>query len=204
MSDLFGGILKAGDGARVAAERELHRRVEVWGMSPAMAYRGPADFILQHGRYFPGRETPPQYEHLRGPLQHCFINTLQACQQTPELTYTEGVYLVRGVPEAHAWATDPDGLPVELTFPTDRDILAISHGGTREGYTPRMSYQPTEHWAYYGVQFPHIGFVGDYLERFALGMIEMPNCGWPLLRQPWTPLMKRLPSDIPGTMPWPG
>jgi hypothetical protein len=201
---LFGGLLKAGDAARVTIERELHRRVEAWGPSPALTYRGPADFILQHGRYYAGRVIPAEYEHLRGPNQHCFMNTLEACEQHPELTYTEGVYMVRGTPTAHAWPTGPDGLPVELTFPTDPDILAISVGGVREGYTSRLPYQTTEHWAYYGVQFPHVTFVRDYFERFALGMIELAECGWPLLRQSWTPLVKRLPSDIPGTMPWPG
>lgn len=195
MSELFGGLLKPGDGARVAAERELHRRVEAFGRAPGMVYRGPSDFILRHGRYYAARETPPQYEHLRGPLRHCFKNTMEACELNPELTYTEGVYLVRGTPEAHAWATDPDGLPVELTFPTDRHLLSRATGPGES-----MPFQPTEHWAYYGVQFPKVGFVRDYFERWALGMIELPECGYPLLRQPWTEIMERLPSDVPGTM----
>lgn len=199
MSDLFGGLLKPGDAARVAGERELHRRVEAFGWREGFTYRGPEDFILQHGRYWQGRETPPEYEHLRGPLNHCFVNALEVCEAHPELIYTEGVYLIRGTPTAHAWATAPDGLPVELTFPTDPRVLVNS---TQRDGMQRWGYQGTERWAYYGVQFPHVEFVRDYFTRWALGMIEMPNCGWPLLRQPWTPLMKRLPSDVPGTMPW--
>lgn len=199
---LFGGLLRPGDAARVASERELHRRVEAFGRSPELVYSGPADFILQHGHYYAGRVIPPEYEHLRGPNRHCFMNTLTACEAHPELTYTEGVYTVRGAPTAHAWATGPDGLPVEFTFPTDPDILARSVGGYADGYTNALPYQTTEHWAYYGVQFPKVGFVRDYYERFALGMIELAECGYPLLRQPWTPIMERLPSDIPGTMKW--
>src|SRR3954468_5162873 len=109
MSDDIFSMLKPGQGARVAAERELHRRAEAWGFSAGFEYRGPADFILRHGQFYAARETPAEYEHLRGPLRHCFINALAAAEADRTLIYTEGVYLVRGEPKAHAWVTAPDG-----------------------------------------------------------------------------------------------
>src|SRR5207237_5421929 len=109
MSELFGGLIKRGDAARTATERELHRRVEAWGNRTQFAYRGPADFILQHGHYYARRETPAEYAHLRGELTHCFGNALRVALQYPELTYTEGVYVVLGNVSEHACVTAPDG-----------------------------------------------------------------------------------------------
>jgi hypothetical protein len=201
------GIVKPGDGARHAAERELHRRVEAWGRVSRFAYRGPADFILQHGRYYAGRETPAEYEHLRGPLQHCFGNAMLAARDNPELIYTEGVYVILGRVSEHAWVTGPDGLPVELTFPTDPDLLARSktplvqeddgEGGVRVDPHGGFAQPPTtERWAYFGVQFPHVELVEQIVNRSGTtSIINKSESGWPLLRQPWTPLVRALPDN---------
>lgn len=199
MTDFLGGLIKPGDGARHAAERELRRRVEAWGQSQ-FPYRGPADFILRHGRYYQPRETPDEYAHLRGPLQRCFANSLAAAQAEPELTYTEGIYMVLGHARAHAWCTAPDGRPVELTFPTDPDELAgafsplVINGDTPD-YSRGMAVPPpSDRWAYYGVEFPVLDFVADTFNRNqVVSLIDLPERGYPLLQQPWTPTMRRLP-----------
>lgn len=202
MSDFLEGLVSTGDGARVAAERELHRRVEAWGNRTPFVYRGPADFILKNGRYFKPRDTPPEYAHLRGPGQHCFLNALEAAKADPSLTYTEGVYVVVSNATAHAWCTAPDGEPVELTLPTDAETLAgakfphrhYGEGGTVGEASGLVRAPQNAQWAYYGVEFPHTDFVEDCVRRHNLtSLIDLPERGYPLLRQPWTPLMRRLP-----------
>lgn len=204
MSDFLGGLIQPGHGARHAAERELHRRVEAWGNQTQFVYRGPADFILQHGSYCKPRETPPEYVDLRGPLTYCFGNAMRVALEHPELIYTEGVYVVMGRISEHAWVTAPDGHPVELTFPTDPtelknsvipleqyDAGGVVRGDPRGGYATPLT---SERWAYYGVQFPHVSLVEEIVKLTdTTAIIDKPEAGYPLLRQPWTPLMKRLP-----------
>jgi hypothetical protein len=201
MSDLFGGLIKRGDGARHAAERELHRRVERWGQSQ-FPYRGPADFILRHGRYFAPRELPDRYAHLTGPPQACFVNALHAAQADESLTYVEGVYVVTSNATAHAWCIDPEGKVVELTLPTDTATLSrakFPHRRYDEGMTVGeanglISAPLADQWAYYGVEFPNVDFVAECFDRHQLAsLIDLPERGYPLLQQPWTPLMRRLP-----------
>lgn len=199
--DLF-DLIKRGDGARHAAERELHRRVERWGNQSQFVYRGPADFILRNGRYFAPRELPAEYTHLIGPPQACFVNALEAAQADESLTYTEGVYVVTSNATAHAWCTDPDGKVVELTLPTDTETLShakFPHRRYDEGMTVGeatglIPAPLADQWAYYGVEFPNSDFVADCFNRHQLAsLIDLPERGYPLLKQPWTPLMRRLP-----------
>lgn len=129
--------------------KALEARRDAWQHTDkGYLYRGGGDYLLRHGRFFSGEELG-DYEHLKGPEGNCFENALHACEADPSLHYYEGVYAVGGGHYTpHAWCvTDGDRL-LEVTFPTDPEVLAMG----RE----RLSKQkvlPLEHWGYWGVEF---------------------------------------------------
>jgi hypothetical protein len=71
------GVLKPGDGNRLAIRRELETRVQMWD-KPGYLYRGGADYILRHGAFYTGRVLPDQYAHLYGVANECFGNAAAA------------------------------------------------------------------------------------------------------------------------------
>lgn len=145
MSDLFGGILKPGDGSRLSIQRELELRRERWDR-PGYLYRGGADYMLRHGKFYAGRVLPDAYAHFFGESNECFSNSISAALADSSLRYVEGIYSTGHTwYTPHAWCIDPDDNVVELTFPTiDREQFH-NHLG--------MPILPPEHWGYWGVIF---------------------------------------------------
>lgn len=144
MSGFLDGVLKPGDGARMAVTRELEVRRKRWTRSDHH-YRGVGDFLLQHGTFWNGRQIPAQYEPLTGPMASCYQNALEAAEADPTLRYVEGVYAVIGQDfHGHAWCLDADDQVVEVTVPTEPETVArmVTTNGT--------PYLPVERWGYFG------------------------------------------------------
>lgn len=160
----LGDALKPGEAGRLALERELERRVAEWGAKPGYAYRGGGDFLLRHGRHYPGRELPERYEELIGEPTQCFPNALSAVQRDPALRYCEGVYAVGvGHYTPHAWALDADDAVVEVTYPTRGLERRIS---ARGGW-----HLDPKFWSYWGV-IVHPEYVQAHMEQFGLPMLD--------------------------------
>jgi hypothetical protein len=131
------------------------------------AYVGSADLLLQHGRFFTGRQLPEQYAHLYGEPGRCYLSALEAAQADPSLTYYEGVYAAfAGPPCSHAWCVAPDGGVVECAMVSDPVLLAMGHRSGSE--TP---FLPPEHWGYWGVSFT-TQLVDAHLHRNSLPMFD--------------------------------
>lgn len=151
MSFLGGALEKTDPAKRVeqALRNDLqarHKAVIEAGRFLGYHYRGSADMLLRHGRFYPGRRLPDQYEHLTGPPSWCFPNAFQAAIAEPTLRYCEGVYTAGwGSPRLHAWCLSPDDQVVEVTMPT-HDI---------EQYTSVVNarFLPPERWGYFGIVF---------------------------------------------------
>lgn len=153
-------------GSGAATRHALERELEAWGnrrrLGPDYVYKSGGHFLKAHGSYYQGRELPDQYEHLIGPNRHCFLNALNAVLADSTLRYVEGVYSTGGSHFTnHAWAIDPQGEVVELTYPTkDLDGKFDSHGGPI--LTP-------EHWGYWGI------ILHPRLVQWTMDNIGMPN-----------------------------
>lgn len=157
--------LTPGAAARGALERELERRRDAWVDKPGYIYRGAGDMLLRHGSYYEGRVLPDQHLHLRGQEARCYANALEAVQADPTLRYVEGVYSTgASYYTTHAWAIEPDGSLLELTYPTrDLDGYINGHVG--------MAIMPPEHWAYWGV-IVHPDYVQAHLDALGLPMLD--------------------------------
>lgn len=206
MMGLFGDILPP---VETRVEQTLRRNLELrrkqrperW---TGYAYQGAADLLLREGKFYPARETPDVYKHLRGAPNECFSNAVYAVTADPSLRYCEGVYNTGfGESVTHGWCIAPDGGVVELTFPTDPEILKISFHG-RTG----MPLMPLEHWAYWGVTY-HIELAAKAMETIGLPLLDRSggelreNVGspwdmteshdYPILKLPYDPNRKDLP-----------
>lgn len=146
---LFDNLLPVEKRVELALRRQLQSRLGVERTNPRWTshhYKGAADLLLQHGRFRVGRELPANYAHLKGAPQECFTNALVACQADTSLRYCEGLWTSGwGSGVLHAWCVDPDERVLEVTMPTEPDI--ISRGRNRIG----MFQLPPEHWGYWGV-----------------------------------------------------
>jgi len=168
----------------VGVRLEKHERVEIPGtMNRALEmlrdnfpateelhYRGPADFVLQHGEHWAPR--PHRFE--LGGANICYGNAILGALRYG-LRYVEGYGIChyRLDPEGpvimpHAWNVDRRNRVVDLTWTTDRIF--------REGRVDAM--------AYCGVEFSieradHASWIND-----ACILVD-PEHGWPLLREPW-------------------
>jgi hypothetical protein len=143
------------------------------GFAPVegLAYRGPADFVLQHGQSF----LPRAHGRPMGLAKHCFGNAIFACLREG-LRYVEGFALCRHVldPEPpvlahHGWNMDAEGRLIDLTWNADSGQADLAR---------------VRGLAYLGVEFS--------VERADIGtwandatVLEDPAHGWPLLREPW-------------------
>lgn len=157
---LFDGLLKPGDGSRLALQRELEGRRDRWDR-PGYLYRGAGDYLLQHGKFYGGRVCPDEYMHLFGAPNECFANALNAALHHPDLRYVEGVYSTGHTWfTPHAWCLAPDGEVVELTFPTHDLERYHNHLG--------LPILPPDRWGYWGVIFEP-EFVIDHTEEDVAG-----------------------------------
>lgn len=188
MSGLLGGLL--GDPAernRKLLTRELELRRDQWKSRPGYFYRGSADLLLQHGKFYAGRVLPPEFESLRGEYRRCFLNAYEA-SRTTGLRYCEGVYWTgAGATMSHAWVVDDHDGVLELTLPTtERHINAL---------TMLPSMQP-ETWAYYGVVVDLLLVQWHLDAGLGLPMLDRPVADramnpdahdWPILKVPYDP-----------------
>lgn len=135
-----------------------------------LAYGGPADFVLQHGR-------PYEIEYIDQDAipEQCYFNSIIAALQHPGWSYVEGYAMIprntqqtvdRGHwwvgPEIvpHAWCLTDNAVPVELTWPfPGRAYLGVV-------FHPQRAEEAT--WD------------GD------ANVLDDFHRGWPLLRERWT------------------
>lgn len=143
-------------------------------------YRNPADFVLAHGEFFTPRATPAKYGGMKPAA--CFANNLILVSAFPELTYVEGIVWAppalradtgmpvgRPRPVHHAWAVDPDGLLVEVTYrSTARAILNV-----------RNTH------AYLGVRFVDGHLVKRHVWDNDQTVLDDPRSRYRLLRRPF-------------------
>ena len=142
-----------------------------------MAYSGPADFILKHGKQYESAElTPEEMEMLRDVLKgqcrykakQCFYNA-QSIGLTGKIGYVEGVADSVGIPMEHAWNTI-NGKVIDMTWKMnngDEPIVGIIPGG----------------WEYVGVQLPNKMINKMWGTGQSTAMIDNWETGWPLLQQ---------------------
>jgi hypothetical protein len=124
-----------------------------------LVYRGPADFVLRHGRWWrPAGALPDGVEP--GLPGRCYGNSI-AGAVLHGLRYVQGWALpASGVlPVAHAWNADADGRAVDLTWP-----------------------EPGR--AYLGVEFS-VERADDATWNGDADVLDDHRRDWPLLREPW-------------------
>lgn len=190
---LFGGILKPGDAAALAVQRELTHRRDRWEPRPGgYLYRGGGDYMLRHGRAYRGQVLPNAYEPMAQAA--CFWNAMQMARDNPDLRYVEGLYTTSSNrPTPHAWVIDPDDRVIEVTHVTTN--LERYHD------TKGMPIMPPEHWSYFGVIFRwelvqwHEDTVGEMCmfdrppgEQAENARLDVSqDHDWPILKYPYDP-----------------
>lgn len=174
--------------------KALEARRDNWPHE-GFVYRSAGDLLLQHGKFYSGRQLPDQYAHHKGIPNQCFVNAMTACERDPTLLYVEGVYTVgRGHYTPHAWCLDPAGKLLEVTLPTDDETLAVA----RDFETGRP-FPPLEQWGYWGAVFHpeyvraiwegqdgHVGILDRPSLDAASGNAEWRTT-WPVLTVPYDP-----------------
>lgn len=147
---LFGGqLLTPAQRNESAMRRALELRRQFWSRKPGQFYSGGGDLLLEHGRFFAGRELPTEYQRHLGTMGRCFVNALLAAEADPSLRYCEGVYTFGGgFFVSHAWCLDPDGKLLEVSVPTDPASLAVAIE-----YRTRRAILPLDRWGYWGAPF---------------------------------------------------
>lgn len=155
--------------------RELMTRRTAWerehrDLLGSLAYGGPHDFVLQHGRSY-----DVELIDADGIPNYCYANAINAVLQHRGWSYVEGYAMVprntsqtvehgmwftdAGEVVQHAWGVTPDGQAAELTwrFPGA---------------------------AYLGVEFSPVRAEEATWDGDATVLDDF-NRGWPLLRQRW-------------------
>lgn len=180
--------------------KALELRVKLWPHGDNFLYRGAGDLLLKHGKFYSGRALPDQYKPLKGEMNGCFDNALDATAADPSLRYCEGVYTTgAGHYTQHAWCLDPNGALLEMTYPTEPALIALA-----TDYHTGRPVLPPEHWAYWGAVF-HPDYVREvriaqdgmnvldrpvhdklYAADEALDVGE-PRTDWPLYHYPYSP-----------------
>jgi hypothetical protein len=135
-------------------------------------YAGPEGFVLRHGRAY---EVGPEWlgaRYRRGQPRHCFLNAQALVRRDLRLTYVEGFAVGALIPVLHAWAADPDGRVVDVTWPRAAAV------------------------EYFGVPFAR----AYALRRRgrALSLIDGWHRDWPLLRGEVPDEMWAAPAGVPG------
>lgn len=136
-------------------------RAQLWPRQQAagrgLYYRGPTDFVLQHGEWF----EPSPYDGEKGAPRACFGNAI-------------GLAILRGYAYVEGWAIDP-GLAQ----------LAIHHAWnvTPDGKLADATWLNSGR-AYLGVRFSQ-GRADDATWNGDASVLDDSNRGWPLLRDRW-------------------
>jgi hypothetical protein len=165
--------------ARQLLVAHLEKMRAAWA-TPGLAYRGPADFVLQHGRWFRLLPYPAGYPSL--PPKVCYGNSIaMASGYFPHtgLRYVEGFALfpcvvaynlnsksplvlpdpAQAMPVSHAWNTDAQGRLIDATW---------CNGAL----------------AYRGVEFS-LERADDCCWNGDGCVLDDRHRGWPLLRERW-------------------
>ena len=106
---------------RAALLGQLKTLRTAWGAShPELAYRGPADFVLQHGKWFDPAPLAGSFQP--GAWKHCYGNSIILCCCDPDLKYIEGFSLGGFTQNSllaihHAWNVDANGRLIDTTWP---------------------------------------------------------------------------------------
>jgi hypothetical protein len=152
---------------------------------PGLAYRGPADFVLRHGTYYPPQDANPPYNM---PPRMCYGNAITMCLWH-KMRYVEGYglchHLTDEEPPAvmhHAWNLMPHGALADVTW--DSPLKPHLHRVYGLGYL--------------GVEFSleradHATWHKDAT------VLEDPENDYPLLHEPWrgeTPEFNFKPSPL--------
>ena len=142
-----------------------------------MAYSGPAEFILSHGKQYQSAElTPEEMDMLTDVLgrqcsykaKQCFYNA-QSIGLTGRIGYVEGVADSVGLPMEHAWNTI-NGKVIDMTWKMNNNDQPVL-GTIPEG------------WEYYGVELPHDLITKMWGTGKSTAMIDNWETDWPLLHQ---------------------
>jgi hypothetical protein len=148
----------------------LFKLREAFEPVPELVYRGPADFILRHGKF--SLPTPHNY-----PMAHtnlCYGNAIVGAEKYG-LEYVEGFAMCHHILDPdppvvmqHGWNETPFGQVVDLTWNTSGGATVSRVNGL----------------AYYGVQFSvDRADVATWTNDATI--LEDPEHGWPVLREEW-------------------
>lgn len=153
--------------------RRNHKPHSGWGK----VYQTGADLLLKHGRFYPGRPLPEQYEYLRGEFGRCYWNAAEAATANPSLRYCEGLTTPgAGRFLSHAWCLDADDGVLDFTW--------LFMPGVINRQT-NIAIPPPQHWGYFGVilqpdlvlsedyELPLLG--RDVLNEMTAGSRETPD-----------------------------
>ena len=141
-----------------------------------MAYGGPADFILKHGKQYESAElTPEEMDILKDVLQRqcnykvkqCFYNA-QSIGLAGIIGYCEGYADSLGLPMEHAWNTI-NGKVIDMTW-------RFGNGGK-----PVLGIIPAG-WEYYGVELPANIVRKQWSKGESQPLITNWEDGFPLLK----------------------
>jgi hypothetical protein len=200
---IFDSLPKPADRNRQALRADLELRRERWAHLD-YHYRGGADLVLRHGKFYTGRKLPDQYEWAVGAESECFANALRATMTDPSLTYCEGYFWSgQGHAITHGWCVAPDGGVVEVTLPTV-DVDQYVH-------ETLLPFLPVAGWAYWGVMFTTelalaynedgagLPMLDRSAREIAHGARRAPHLDmrndddWPILTVPYDPQRKDMP-----------
>ena len=167
----FRSLIKPGQGARAGMEKEVANRAANESMVPGQWYSGEGEMLKSHGVYFGGRELPDQYAHLQGPMTHCHLNALQACEAEPSLRYFTGLYAVNYDITHHSWCVDENDEVVEVTYITKQTegmVMGEHPYGFDGPLVPSsLGWLPPAAWAYVGLEFD-VSFVRQWYDTTGL------------------------------------
>lgn len=202
----FRDLIKPGQGAKAALEKEVERRAKMEKYTPGRWYGGLGEMLKAHGTYFTGSVLPDEYDDVVGQMTLCHQNTLDACEARPELRYFTGLYSVGPKIAEHSWAVDPDGKVIEVTYPTkgeDTKIMRLPeypHGEEGPAVRGSLGWTPPSTWAYVGLEFD-TSFVRRWFDQTQLlpllnGHDDMPGVGVRPFLKAYSPRGFSIPDDI--------
>lgn len=167
----FRDLIKPGEGAMAAMQKEIARRAEAEKYTPGRWYGGIGEMLKAHGTYFTTASLPEQYADSQGEMTQCHTNALEACERHPELRYFTGLYAVGVTIHEHSWCVDPDGNVIEVTYPLDTKPgmrMAEYAGGPNMPPRPgSLGWLPPSTWVYCGLEFD-TGFVRRWYDQTTL------------------------------------